>query len=285
VFAFWAGSGGGGEGRSLRPMCLLVVLHRVVPGAPLVVGANRDERRDRPARALATLRSGPPRVVGGLDELAGGSWLAVNERGVLVGLTNQVSGRPPDPQRRSRGELPLLGAAQPSAPAAVAELARRVRAQRYNPCWLLLADRRSLYAAGVGGSGPPRLLALAPGVVVLGNLPLGRPTAKTRRVQHQVHRLVGQPLEVVLRGLARILADHEPPEAVGPGEPRGARAACCVHDGDYATRSSHLVVVPEDPRQPPRVLVADGPPCQAPFEEARGCFGDGGRAGPVASGG
>src|SRR5882762_8250462 len=57
-------------------VCLLVVLSRVVPGLPLVVAANRDERFDRPATPMAILRAVGPRRLGGRDDKAGGTWLA-----------------------------------------------------------------------------------------------------------------------------------------------------------------------------------------------------------------
>ena len=60
----------------------------------------------RPAEAITVLRGAAPRILGGRDELAGGTWLAVNSAGVLAGLTNQPSASR-DPAKRSRGELPL----------------------------------------------------------------------------------------------------------------------------------------------------------------------------------
>ena len=76
------------------------------PGFPLVVAANRDERLDRPAHSLCVLREHAPRILGGRDDLAGGTWLAVNEHGVVAGLTNRPSPGGRDPTKRSRGELP-----------------------------------------------------------------------------------------------------------------------------------------------------------------------------------
>ena len=69
------------------------------------------------------LDEGPPRIVGGRDELSGGTWLAVNQHGVCAGLTNQPLGEAKDPSRRSRGELPLALARHRTAPDAVDALA------------------------------------------------------------------------------------------------------------------------------------------------------------------
>ena len=52
-------------------MCLLVVASRVVAGEPLIVGANRDEVLERPSTAVTVLDAGPPRILGGRDELSG----------------------------------------------------------------------------------------------------------------------------------------------------------------------------------------------------------------------
>ena len=75
-------------------MCLLVVLSRVIPGAPLVVAANRDEWLDRPALAMTSL-SEAPRIRGGRDQRAGGTWLATSESGLVAGLTNAPMITPP----------------------------------------------------------------------------------------------------------------------------------------------------------------------------------------------
>ena len=88
-------------------MCLLVVLSRMDSDAPLVMAANRDERSDRPALAATVLVPSGPRVLGGRDTLAGGTWLALNEHSLVTGLTNRPSPTGRDPSKRSRGELPL----------------------------------------------------------------------------------------------------------------------------------------------------------------------------------
>src|SRR5438874_459865 len=117
-------------------MCLLIVLSRAHPDGPLVVAANRDELYARPARPMTVLAEAP-RVVGGRDLAAGGTWLAVNAHGLVAGLTNLPSPAGRDPARRSRGELPLALARHPDAAAAVDALVRDFRPADYNPAWIL----------------------------------------------------------------------------------------------------------------------------------------------------
>jgi uncharacterized protein with NRDE domain len=103
-------------------MCTLILLHR--PGAawPLLVAANRDEMIGRPWRAPAAHWAGQADVVGGIDGLAGGTWLAVNAAGVVAGVLNRVGSLGPAEGKRSRGELPLRALRHASAEAAAGAL-------------------------------------------------------------------------------------------------------------------------------------------------------------------
>src|ERR1019366_10453441 len=96
-------------------VCRLVSAGQTEPGCALVVAANRDEQLDRPAHPLCVLRESNPRILGGRDDLAGGTWLAVNDHGGVAGLTNRPSSGGRDLSKRSRGELPLMLAGQRSA--------------------------------------------------------------------------------------------------------------------------------------------------------------------------
>ena len=86
-------------------MCTLVILRRPAHDWPVLIAANRDEMRDRPWRPPARHWPDRPEVVAGLDELAGGSWLGINDHGVVAGILNRVGSLGPAPNKRSRGEL------------------------------------------------------------------------------------------------------------------------------------------------------------------------------------
>jgi uncharacterized protein with NRDE domain len=170
-------------------VCLLVVAFRILPGTPLLIGANRDEFLNRPADSMAILHPAGPRQLGGRDHQAGGTWLALNEHGVFAGLTNQPLGEDRDPTRRSRGELPLALTAGADARRGSAEFVAQHRPADYNGSWLLTGDRDALFFIDFTGSTEPRAEALPPGLYVLENRPLGggapqTPNRKTRQSGH-----------------------------------------------------------------------------------------------------
>jgi uncharacterized protein with NRDE domain len=275
-------AGNAGPAGNVTAVCLLIALFGVVPDVPLLIAANRDEMYQRPADPITVLRAAQPRILGGRDELAGGTWLAVNEHGVVAGLTNQPTGAR-DPAKRSRGELPLAFAAYPDAKTAVTEVCAWLDPAAYNPCWMLVGDRHALFSVDLSGGRRAGVEELPPGRYVLENAPLRQPSAKQQRVAGLVDGLdvAGQDgaaldgVDRVEAGLAAVLRDHQPasgPQPAGPG--RLARpaelSAACVHTERYGTRSAMIVSVGQAGE--PRVSVAAGPPCVTPLLDVTGMW-------------
>ncbi|NLE97835.1 MAG: NRDE family protein, partial [Propionibacterium sp.] len=92
-----------------------------------------------------------PGVVGVLDELAGGAWLAADDESLAV-LVNR-EGTPDVPVPTSRGELVLDAVAGRALPQPLTTLG-------FN---LIRATSRGVDVTAWTGSGPPRVVALAPG--------------------------------------------------------------------------------------------------------------------------
>jgi uncharacterized protein with NRDE domain len=246
----------------------------MTPRCPLVVGANRDERYDRPALGV-DLRRASPRVLAGLDLEAGGTWLAVGETGVVAGLTNQPTGAGRDRTKRTRGELPFLLTDHRTASSAVEAFARQVDPAAYNPCSILVGDRDALFSLELGESPAVSVLQLAPGHYALENRPLGVATAKAVYARSRLARVPSASDDEIVAGLTVILSDHEPPpELPGGDEPPTRRpTSACIHTDGYGTRSSMIVLVPRDRGESPRVLATDGPPCTTPFRDVSGLWG------------
>jgi uncharacterized protein with NRDE domain len=250
-------------------MCLLIVLAGVVPSAPLVVAANRDERLDRPATAMTILQTTTPRILGGRDELAGGTWLAVNEHGVVAGLTNRPSASGRDPTRRSRGELPMALASHTDAGSA-AELAASWRPADYNAAWLMVGDRRSLYYIDLSGEAVA-IQQLSAGIHILENRALGEDSPKVDRIRLLLEGVESLDGDLLINRLGEILRDHLTPGTPGDATPNQRPAgteAACVHLDTYGTRSSVLVRLPAEERDSPWLAYTDGPPCTTDYAEA-----------------
>ncbi len=88
-------------------MCTVVLLRRPGQAWPLILGANRDEMLNRAWKPPA--RHWPERtdMVAGLDEVGGGTWMGLNDTGVVACILNRHGSLGPLPGKRSRGELVL----------------------------------------------------------------------------------------------------------------------------------------------------------------------------------
>ncbi|GAA3823580.1 NRDE family protein [Sphaerisporangium flaviroseum] len=114
-------------------MCTVVV--GIDPGAetPVVLAGVRDEFAERPWRPPGAHWPEFPRLVGGRDLMAGGTWLAVDPDGSRVAALLNGRGVLAEASiRRSRGDLPLRAAASGGLPDGDLSC--------YDPFHLLVAD-------------------------------------------------------------------------------------------------------------------------------------------------
>ena len=120
-------------------MCTVVV--SLAPGdrVPLLLLGVRDEFTGRPWQPPARHWPGSP-LIGGLDEQAGGTWLAVHPDVPRVSCILNGRGEfAPADRRRSRGELPLRAAAEGSRTLNELHDAPDTLAS-YDPFYLVCAD-------------------------------------------------------------------------------------------------------------------------------------------------
>lgn len=231
-------------------MCTLIVIHRRVTGAPLVVAANRDEFYARPAEGPALRESASGATVAPRDVLAGGTWLGLSERGVFAAVTNRRC-PDPDPARRSRGLAVADALAAGSAAEAAGRLAELPRAA-YNPMNLFVADAERAFQLVYEDT--PVVEEVAPGVSVVGNTdPNALDVPKVARAMEQAAAAAVLSPDAALDALADVCRSHD-------GED-GPLSDTCVHTESYGTRSSLLLVLSERPDES-RLLYADGPPCE-----------------------
>ncbi len=128
----------------LSKMCTVVLLRRPGHAWPIILGANRDEMADRPWKAPSRHWADRPDVVAGLDKLAGGTWMGLNDAGVVACILNRYGSLGPAPGKRSRGEL-VLEALDHASAADAADALADLDPLAYRPFNLVIADNRDAW--------------------------------------------------------------------------------------------------------------------------------------------
>ncbi|HYJ32856.1 MAG TPA: NRDE family protein [Candidatus Binatia bacterium] len=270
-------------------MCTLIAGVEILGPRTLVLGANRDESPERAAAPPGILRE-RPRVVGGRDLVAGGTWLAVGEARAVTALMNRrptpaaimlagaltPAAAPPEgaPAPRSRGLLCLEAAALGGAPdrpdridpgtgerhparlhAALALIAR----DAYAACTLvgLNLDEPSWAILAEAGR-ETRIRTLEPGWNVVTHADVNeRDEPRTAWLLSRLESLRPRTADEALRELAALLVTHEEIGRAVPG--------VCLHRDRFPTVSSSLIALGD--LGPQRYLHAPGPPCSTPYAD------------------
>ncbi len=125
-------------------MCTFIILRRPDHAWPVLIAANRDERIDRLWLKPGRHWLDRPEMLAGLDVLAQGSWLGLNDTGVAAGVLNRHGTLGPAEGKRSRGELVLEALDHPDAVEAARALAA-LNPAAYRPFNLVIADNRDAF--------------------------------------------------------------------------------------------------------------------------------------------
>jgi uncharacterized protein with NRDE domain len=222
-------------------MCLIVVAWLARPDLPLVVAANRDEWRDRPAEP-AHWWDTPP-ILAGRDLKAGGTWMGITSAGRFAAVTNFRDPADKRSTARSRGTLitEFLEGDEPALDFAHA-LVRR--AGDYNGFNLILGDGPSLVYFG-SREGVAR--AIEPGVHGLSNHVLDEPWPKVVRGREAMTAALADDdpaprLFDLLSDMAGAPDPALPSTGVGIAWERRL-AAAMIAGVDYGTRASTVLSV------------------------------------------
>src|SRR5215831_2425004 len=220
-------------------MCTLVILRRPDHRWPVLIGANRDEMIDRPWDPPGRHWPDRPEVVAGLDKLAGGSWLGINDWGVAAAVLNRHGSLGPLPGQRSRGEL-VLEALDHADAAAAAEALSDLDPAAYRTFNLIVADES--HGFWLRHAGGPRIerRPLKDGLSMIASGDLD--DLVTRRLELALPAFrawpVPEPDNDEWSSWQSLLGSTRAP----PNEPPTAAMRFCA-DG-YGTLSSALIAVP-----------------------------------------
>lgn len=223
-------------------MCLLLIAIDHAPGHRLVLLGNRDEFRARPSTAAAPWPDAP-RILGGRDLVAGGSWLAIDGDGRYAAVTNLRNGLPATAPR-SRGRLVadfLRGAQSPAAHLATV----RAEMEAYGPFNLIVGDAHDAWLLS---SGSTQIHHLERGIHVVSNGPYGTRWPKTERLGRAFAERAGDPGALGDHWLALLADDAQPDDAELPDTGVGLAlerqlAPILVRGERYGTRASTLATI------------------------------------------
>jgi uncharacterized protein with NRDE domain len=266
-----AASQSGASRRGSSSVCTLIAYYQIFANYPIVVAANRDEQYTRKARGPHEIRQ-QPRVYAGKDDHGGGTWLGVNEFGLVVGILNRHSPQPQDSARRSRGLLCLDVLCQKDARAARDLLVAEARAHPYNSFYIFWADAEHAYIAY--NERDVTIRALPPGRYLLTNSSV---IDLSQLTPAGLGELLTNPhpesLDALLGSFQAVCRSHQEVDRVvdAPNEHRGNRAICVHTSEPYGTVSSSLLAIGRE-WSTSRYLHAEGAPCCTPYRDVSGLF-------------
>ena len=240
-------------------MCSIILLVRPGHDWPLIAAANRDEMQSRPWDPPGRHWPDRPEVLAGRDRLAGGSWLGLNDHGVMAAMLNRQGTLGPAAGKRSRGELVLEALDHADAVDAAQALAEIAPAS-YRAFNLVIADNRDAYWLK-NDERSVTLAELPPGFSMI--TAHDRNDLASPRIRRFLPRFeeaaVPDPARGDWKAWTDLLAER------GREAPRDGMNV--VTDTGYGTVSSALVALPAlrpDERRPV-FLFAAGRPGEAPY--------------------
>jgi hypothetical protein len=243
-------------------MCTVVILRRPDHSWPILIAANRDEMIGRPWLPPGRHWNDRPNVRAGRDIEAGGSWLGLNDEGVVAAVLNRQGSLGPLAGKRSRGEL-VLEALDHSDAVAAAQSLRYLAPDAYRPFNMLLADNRDAFWLRSDGH-DIRALPIGEGLSILTAFDLNAQEDPRIAAFLPAFRNshVPDPDKGHWQSWKTLLATHAP----GGGFDRESGLTFQLDNG-FGTRSSALLALPsvDRPEVEPIFLFAPGPPDQTHF--------------------
>lgn len=235
-------------------MSLLAVLYKLVPDSPILIAFNREDLLNQKV-SKPTIQSGKPRILASMDASSGGTWLGVNQHGMMVGATTRKKyNSPMSPKSREALCRDLLRCA--SAREAVNTAMDEFHAHEYEGVNVIIADGESGWVVHAGND--VEAVEMEVGLNIVSDMNLNDP--RDERVAMARRLLTLQTLDSPVKFLAvasKVLAR-------APSTP--GRPSMVVRDGDYGTVSSTLVSLGVKPRDA-IYQFANGSPDQNKFED------------------
>jgi uncharacterized protein with NRDE domain len=226
-------------------MCSIIL--RLTPEGTYLA-ANRDELIRRAWDPPAAHWPNHPGIVAGRDKTAGGTWMGLNEHGVMAAILNRHGSLGPAPGKLSRGELPLLALKYSTAAEAAAAMGT-LDASTYRSFNLVIADSVAAFFCAGLEQGQPHITELGHGTSMI---TAGEPNdLSIPRIARHLPKFEDAAFE----DWKRLLADNSPPLASALNIPA---------TNGFATVSAAVMALPKTGT--PAWEFCPGPPDQFKFE-------------------
>jgi len=242
-------------------MCIAAIYFQEFANYPLVIAANRDEYFDRPSRPPGILAT-KPMIMAGKDLLAGGTWLGINEHGLVAGVLNRsVEKKNWNADTKSRGLL-CLDILHLMTPSQVCALLEEQQGSAYQPFNLFFANGKEFYVAYNRAEGI-EWVQLQKGVHVLTNTSVYDVRSEKKGRAYSLFSPVAadpglepDPSSCV-HTLKSVLSDHH--------NKTSEKDAICVHTSSYGTVSSSIIFYNRAGKQFDFYHTTDAP-CREPYK-------------------
>ena len=217
-------------------MCLIALAYQAHRQYPLIVAANRDEFKERPAER-AHFWADAPDVLAGRDLRAGGTGLGISRQGRFAAITDYRDMRRMQPKGPSRGALVREALEQGIA------VNRTTAYAGFN---LIYGPADKLrYHNNIDG----RDEAITPGIHGLSNAFMDTPWPKVVSAKQRLEGLLDRTESELVDGLFALLADDGQapddllPDTGLPLELERSASSIFIQGEGYGTRCSTVVLV------------------------------------------
>jgi uncharacterized protein with NRDE domain len=124
-------------------LCSIIIINHHNKDFPLIIAANRDEDYNRPSSKVQIL-SKEPFIVGGKDELKGGTWLAVNKHSLFAAITNQGE---KNEKLDSRGSIIIDALKNSSSIEEILNFVEGINPSKFNGFNLVFGNQNNVFVA------------------------------------------------------------------------------------------------------------------------------------------
>lgn len=212
-------------------MCTVIVAFKHFSRSPLIIAANRDEFFFRETDPPSIINQSP-KILAPRDRLKSGTFIGINQWGLVAAITNLSGLTSKDINKKSRGYIVLRALGSPDIERLLMDL-KYIDFSDYNLFQLFVADRER--AILLKYTGKVTIEECPQGVITISNWDAIEDVSDYKRslIMSHIDRLSKDAeIKTIINGLSEILKLHSG---------KDMRYQICVHTENYGTVSSSII--------------------------------------------